>query len=100
MLDVSSFNIPADNVVLYSLKYAQGNKLVFSIQHKPSNADISTFVNQRMPIRIEFSTKLGRASLGIIGQQAVVSLPTNDNLWILAPKKMRVWQVMYCASMG
>lgn len=81
-LDTASFTSPEQGVVLYAVNY-HGGKLVFSLQQKPSSADLEAFNQQRIPIHIEFTTKLGKAELGIIGNQAVVSLPTKDNLWII-----------------
>jgi hypothetical protein len=82
-LDKTSFTSPAKDVVLYTISYDQNKKMVFSLQTKPSDNDLKTFNNQRIPVHIEFQTKLGKAELGIIGSQAIVSLPTNDNVWII-----------------
>jgi hypothetical protein len=82
-LDKTSFTSPTKNVVLYTVNYGQNKKLIFSLQPRPSDNDLKNFNTQRIPIHIEFQSNLGNAELGIIGNQAIVSLPTNDNLWII-----------------
>jgi hypothetical protein len=90
-LDTSSFTSPSKDVIVYTVNYGQGNKLIFSVQPKPSIQDINDFNSHRIPIHIEFQTKLGIAELGVIGNQAVVSLPTNINEWLIitGPQNLR-----------
>jgi hypothetical protein len=90
-LNTTSFTSPDKGVVVYSVQYGQNDKLVFSEQPKPSNAELDNFNKQRIPIHVEFTTKFGKAELGIIGQQAVVNVLLKDNVWVIitGPQTLR-----------
>jgi hypothetical protein len=80
-LDATSFTIPDKDVVLYAVKYSRG-QLAFSVQAKPSEAELKQFTSQRIPLHTNLKTDVGEAAIGAIGNQSVVSLPT-ENAWII-----------------
>lgn len=88
-LNAKSFSTPRRGVVLYAVDYGNGNKLVFSVQQKPSDNDIQTFYANYLPLRNHWQVSLGGAEFGARNAtkdqlQSVVSLPvTNDNSWLL-----------------
>lgn len=75
--------------VVYRINHGQDH-LVFTLQQKPSALDISNFYTAHMPLHLDFQTPSGTATLGVIGRQTVISLPTKSNTWILitAPTNM------------
>lgn len=81
-LDRGSFTSPAPGVILYAVNY-NGGKLIFSIQQKPSASELKSFNTQRIPLHTSLKTKVGEAVIGAIGNQSIVSLPTNSNAWII-----------------
>jgi hypothetical protein len=88
-LDSDSFVKLTADVVSYSVSSAS-DRLVFTVQKKPSDNEINSFNSQRIPIHIEFNTSVGKAEMGVIGKQTVVSLPTTDKSWIIitGPEKI------------
>jgi hypothetical protein len=82
-LSKSSFKSPQPGAVLYSVQYDNGKKLVFSVQQKPSDSDLAAFVKNYIPIHRQVLTLVGTATVGAIGPQTVVSLPTDSNTWII-----------------
>jgi hypothetical protein len=89
-LDKSSITKPQPDVVVYSVKYGNGKKIIFSVQKKPSDSDIKAFNSQRISLHTEVSTPIGKAEVGAIGDQSVTSLSTNSKSWIIitAPYEM------------
>jgi hypothetical protein len=69
--------------VVYNVDYSGNQKLVFSVQEKPSSTAIQTFYANHLPLHTNVSTSVGTAAVGAIGSQAVVSLPTNGDAWII-----------------
>ena len=81
-LNKNSFVINGKTLI-YTVSYGDNNKIVFSDESKPSNAQIQEFYTKDMPIHSTFSTQYGTATLGAINTRALVSLPTNTNAWLL-----------------
>ena len=82
-LDLNSFTVPQNNVVLYTVRYGSNKELKFTLQDKPSTSELANFTKKYIPINRQVLTLSGTATEGAIGQQTVVSLPTNDDVWIL-----------------
>lgn len=61
-----------------------GQKIAFTEQAKPSAQDLQNFASSRIPLHININTPVGTALLGAIGNNSVVSLPTNGSTWLLA----------------
>lgn len=83
VLDSSSFKSVSPEAVLYIVNYGTNKKLVFTVQKKPSDSELDNFNKQYIPIHRQVSTSVGTATIGAIGNQTVVSLPTKDSSWIL-----------------
>jgi hypothetical protein len=81
-LNTDSFTSPTNNVLLYSVRHGR-DKIVFSLQQKPSANELSDFNTQRIPLHTDIHTALGTAVVGAIGNQSITSLPTQDNTWII-----------------
>lgn len=81
-IDEKSFTSPEKDVILYAVDY-NGGKLVFSVQPKPSSAELQAFNTQRIPLHTTLKTSVGTAVIGAISNQSIVSLPTNSNAWII-----------------
>ena len=88
-LDLTSFKNPVKNGVSYSITYGQGQKIVFSVQAKPADSVLQNFNNNYIPLNISFQTPVGEAKIGAynnggkIPTETLVSLPTNDNTWLI-----------------
>jgi hypothetical protein len=86
-LNSSSFTVAVKNGVSYSVSYGNGKKLVFSVQTKPSDAELQTFNSSYIPLRIDYQTPVGQAEIGAYNDhgkvETLVSLPTNTNAWIV-----------------
>lgn len=82
-LNTSSFKYISGKGVLYNVTYGS-KKLVFTLQQKPSDSELSFFKRQYIPINRQVLTLVGTATEGAIGPQTVVSLPVDtDNVWII-----------------
>lgn len=82
-LDTASFTA-SKLVVVYKVNYDNGKqKLVFSVEQKPSSSDIQDFYKTHLPLSSTIDTPIGTATIGAIGQRTVVSLPTTSNAWLL-----------------
>jgi len=86
-LDLRSFASPQKGVVIYSVDYGNGKKLVFSVQQKPSDSDIAGFYANHLSLHTNIQLPAGAAASGAIntGNQlrSLVSISTNTNAWIL-----------------
>jgi hypothetical protein len=80
-LDLFSFST-GQGAVIYKVNY-DTHKLIFTVQKKPSDAEISAFYKSNMPLHIDEKTDIGTAAIGVLNNQMVASLPTNSNAWIL-----------------
>lgn len=87
IFDVSSIKSPLAQGVTYTVSYGQGQKLVFSLQPKPSDNELDSFVANYIPLNNDIQTKLGQAKLGAYSSkgvtQTMVSLPTLGKTWII-----------------
>ena len=82
-LDTSSFT-NNKSAVLYAIKYAGGQqKVVISVQPKPSGDIVTNFNSQTLALHTTYQTPIGTATIGAIGTNSIVSLPTKDNDWII-----------------
>jgi hypothetical protein len=81
-LDTSSFST-GNHAVLYVVRYGDNQKLVFTLQSKPSTAALQTFNNAIIPLHTQLSTPIGTATIGAARGETFVSLPTNGKSWIL-----------------
>jgi len=86
--NLKSFSNPRQNILLYAVDYGVGQKVVFSLQKKPSDEQINNFYTYNMPLTIPLNTSVGQARIGLAGQppnrKTIASLPTSDGVWILA----------------
>jgi hypothetical protein len=82
-LDLRSFNAPVKNGVTYWVTYGKGNKIVFSIQQKPSSEELQTFNGNYLPLKISYQTPVGLAEIGAYNLKTLVSLPTNSSTWVI-----------------
>ena len=80
-LDSSSFK-SSDSAVLYRIS-GGGGQLVVSEQKKPGDDQIALFYKNYMPLHNDVQLSIGKAAIGVIGQQTVVSIPTDNDSWIL-----------------
>lgn len=86
-LDLNSFKHPVQNGVVYAVVNDRGQKLIFSLQPKPSEGDLQNFTSSYIPLHNTYQTPSGQALLGAYktkeGTETFVSLPTNSNTWII-----------------
>ena len=91
LLNASSFKIPQQGVLLYSIDYGNNKRLVFSVQKQPSDDEIQAFYANYIPLRNKIHTVLGDAEIGARNTQdtnkpitqTVVSMPTNKGSWVI-----------------
>lgn len=81
-LNAASFSSPAANVIVYAIDYGDQHVAV-SQQDKPASSDLQSFADGRIPLHTTQSTPVGQAMIGAIGNQSIVSLPTNSKTWII-----------------
>jgi hypothetical protein len=86
-LDLQSFKVPQKNGVAYSVDYGLSQKLIFSVQPKPSNAELESFNASYIPLRNDYQTPVGKAEIGAYNSHGVleslISLPTNGSTWLI-----------------
>lgn len=86
-LNLQSIKMPQSNGVVYSVDYGLGKKLVFSVQPKPSDAELQRFNASYIPLRNEYQTPVGKAEIGAYNSHGqlvtLVSLPTSGKTWII-----------------
>lgn len=94
-LDTKSFSSPQRNVIIYRVNHG-GDKLVFSVQPKPSDSEIQKFNSSYIPLRNAFSTPIGQAQIGAFGGsksiQTLASLPTYSGPWIIVTAPSNISQ--------
>jgi hypothetical protein len=73
-----------NQVLLYSVSYGSGKKIIFSDQAKPSNTQIQAFYTRNLPLNTTLQVNIGLATIGAVNLQTVVSIPTNTNAWLIA----------------
>lgn len=87
MLDVKSFRLPEEGVVLYTVKYGEGKDIVVSEQEQPSANDIDKFVTAYIPLNTELNLPIGRAKIGAYGTapniRTAISLPVKNGPWLI-----------------
>jgi hypothetical protein len=72
-----------NQAVLYAVSGPHGQNLSFSVQRKPAASSIQNFYTQHLPLHTTLNTAVGLATIGAIGSQAIVSLPTTGNAWVI-----------------
>lgn len=86
-LDLNSFKRPVQNGVTYTVVNNENQKVIFSLQPKPSDADLQNFTSSYIPLHNTYQTPSGQALLGAYntkeGTETFVSLPTNSSTWII-----------------
>jgi hypothetical protein len=94
-INEQSFNSPQTGVLLYSVDYGSGQKLIFSNQARPSSDTIQNFYTNYIPLRNQMNTTLGQAQIGAYGSgknlKTVVSLPINKT-WVIVTAPYNVNQ--------
>ena len=81
-LNKSSFEA-TNQVLIYSVSYGNGHKIVFSDQAKPTSTQIEAFYTRNLPLNTTLQTNIGLATMGAISDENVVSIPTNTNAWLI-----------------
>ena len=90
-LDTQSFSY-GNQAVIYQINYGNNQHLAVSEEIKPSASDITAFYRQHMPLAFTSQTSSGTVTIGVINNEAVASLPTNTNTWILIAGPLDVSQ--------
>ena len=83
VLDTKSFSNPLNKGVTYAVKYGNGQKIVFSVQPKPSDNEIQSFNSNYIPLRNHFQTPLGQVEIGSYHEQTLGSFPIINGPWII-----------------
>lgn len=83
VFDTNSFRSPVENGVNYSINYGSGQRIVFTLQPKPSDSELKTFNASYIPLRTDFQTGIGQAEIGTYHQQTLASLPVAKGPWIV-----------------
>ncbi len=81
-LDTKSFTA-SDQAVIYAINYGSGQKITVSVQKRPSDNNLANFYKHSIPIHSDVLTMIGKAAVGAVGEQTMVSLPTNDRSWLI-----------------
>jgi hypothetical protein len=99
-IDQTSFANPVKNGVTYSVVDPSNRKLVFSLQQRPSDNDLTSFYGSYIPVKIELDTDNGKAESGIYNQKSLISLPIRDGPWVIitAPKDINQAQLKQILS--
>src|SRR5262249_43557189 len=79
----NSFKKINNQAIGYAVNYGSNQKLIFTIQVKPSDDEISDFYKDSIPLHINVDTSVGKAAIGVANNQTIVSLPTKDQSWVL-----------------
>ena len=82
-LDTGSFSAGQDNAVIYKIHYGDNKTIAVTVQVKPPSSALQNFYSTRIPLHTTVNTSVGTATVGAIGTQTIVSLPTNGNSWLL-----------------
>lgn len=90
-LDKNSISL-SQQAVLLIVTNAKQQRIIMTIQKKPSDAAIQTFYRVHMPLTLPISTDIGPAAQGDLNNETVVSLPTSADAWILATAPLNVNQ--------
>ncbi len=86
-LDTTSFSNPQKEAVLYSVKYDNNKKIVFSVQPKPSEDELQNFYSNYIPLRNQLDVSIGHAEIGAYNLKndlkTMVSLTTKTSTWLI-----------------
>jgi hypothetical protein len=87
ILDTASFSNPQKEAVLYSVKYDNNKKIVFSVQPKPSEDELQNFFSNYIPLRNQLDVSIGHAEIGAYNLKndlkTMVSLTTKTSTWLI-----------------
>lgn len=72
-----------NQVIVYTIKYTTGKQLAITEQVKPTDDQLKDFATKQLPLNTTVAIPAGTATIGAIGMQTVISLPTHDNTWLL-----------------
>lgn len=78
----NSFSVTNGNIISYYAESQGSNRLLFTVQTRPSNFDFEQFYAKSLTNRTKFSTPLGEAAAGTAGDRLLGSLAT-ERSWIL-----------------
>lgn len=81
-IDKNSFSVTQGNLITYYAADTNNNKMVFTVQAKPSNFDFAKFYAQGLTNTNKFTTPLGEGVIGKASGRLVGSL-TTGNTWVL-----------------
>jgi hypothetical protein len=87
-----SYTIPATDVLVYAINYGDGQHIDVSLQNKPSVTALSEFVKIHIPLHSTDITPVGQATIGVLNNQSVTSLPTDTNTWIITSAPVNINQ--------
>jgi hypothetical protein len=82
VLDTKSF-VASDQAVIYAINYGDNQKLVVTVQKRPTDDELAVFYKNSIPIHKDVLTLTGKAAVGAVGEQTMVSLPTSDRSWLI-----------------
>lgn len=80
-IDKNSFSVKS-GVVLFSANDANGTKIAFTVQPRPSTFAFDTFYKQGLSDATTFDTPVGQAAIGNVNGHPLGSLAT-DQSWLL-----------------
>jgi hypothetical protein len=87
VLDMTSFRLPDQGVVLFTVTYGKGKDIIFSEQQQPSRSDIDKFVSNYIPLNTALQFAIGQANVGAYSTapsiRTVVSLPIHNGPWLI-----------------
>jgi hypothetical protein len=95
-----SYTLPAKNVLVYAINYANGQHIDVSLQNKPSVTALSEFVRVHIPLHTVDNTSIGQATIGVLNNQTVASLPTNTGTWIITSAPININQLQLERVLG
>ena len=81
-VDRTSFQVPYQGVVTYTLRDTRGNKFYVSEQALPGNFDFTAF-KAKFESTDEITVPAGNALVGDLGIELIASIQTPKNSWII-----------------
>lgn len=81
-INKSSFNVTNGNLIAYYADNSAGDRILFTVQAKPSNFDYDTFYSQSLQNADKFTTDLGEGAVGTAQGRVLGSL-TTDKTWLI-----------------
>lgn len=78
----NSFSVTNGNIISYYAQDHSNNRLLFTVQSRPSNFDFEQFYSKSLTKSTKFTTQLGEGAAGTAGDRLLGSLATEQS-WIL-----------------